>query len=232
MNTVVTHPAAERRFYVSAAIGITVVVLAGFSIDLDLLRDMSALSALVRLHGAGDARLDRAVRHADRAGGAPPRRLASAPGIFGAALAAVIVIADAATAVVAFRLGGTHLPPGMPAPLFLALALFDLLTFAILVSGAIACAQQRLAQAPDAARRHHRARCRAGALHQALTPRGGSTLDARDGLRTCSASSSTPGATGVCTRRLPSAGCLFRDRPVARWVAPRPVWARVCGWLG
>ena len=51
MNTVAARFAAERRFYVGAAIGIVIVVLAGFSIDIDLLRDMSGLSALVRVHG-------------------------------------------------------------------------------------------------------------------------------------------------------------------------------------
>jgi len=52
MNTMAVHLAAERRFYVGAAIGVVVIVLAGFSVDLDLLSDMSGLSALVRLHGA------------------------------------------------------------------------------------------------------------------------------------------------------------------------------------
>ena len=51
MNTVAARFAAERRFYVAAAIGIVIIALAGFSIDVDLLRDMSGLSALVRLHG-------------------------------------------------------------------------------------------------------------------------------------------------------------------------------------
>jgi hypothetical protein len=52
MNTVAGHFPAERCFYVAAAVGIVVVVLAGFSIDAGLLRDMSELSTLVRLHGA------------------------------------------------------------------------------------------------------------------------------------------------------------------------------------
>lgn len=138
MNTIVARLAAERRFYVSAAIGITVVVLAGFSVDVDLLRDMSPLSTLVRLHGAVmlgwialfvTQTVLVARRRVDW-----HRRL----GIFGAALAAAVVTADTATAVAASRLGGTHLPPGMPAPLFLARSLFALLTFAILVSSAIA----------------------------------------------------------------------------------------------
>ena len=51
MDIVTTRLIAERRFYVGAAVGVVVIVLAGFSIDVDLLRDMSGLSALVRLHG-------------------------------------------------------------------------------------------------------------------------------------------------------------------------------------
>lgn len=137
MNTVAARLTGERRFYVSAAVGIVIVVLAGFSIDVGLLRDMSSLSALVRLHGlvmfgwialfvtqtvlVARHRID---WH---------RRL----GIFGAVLAAAIVIADTATVIVAARLGGDHLPPGMAAPLFLALALLDLLAFAALVATAI-----------------------------------------------------------------------------------------------
>lgn len=38
MNTVAARLAAERRFYVSAAIAIAVIVLAGFSVDLRVAR--------------------------------------------------------------------------------------------------------------------------------------------------------------------------------------------------
>ncbi|HUI62941.1 MAG TPA: hypothetical protein VLX90_22115 [Steroidobacteraceae bacterium] len=138
MSTAMARPAAERRFYVGSALGIVAVVLAGFSIDLDLLRDMSSLSLLVRIHGLVMfgwialfvAQTVLVARHRI----AWHRRL----GIFGAALAAAIVVADTATVIVAFRLGGNHLPPGLPAPQFLADAFFDLLTFAILVSSGIA----------------------------------------------------------------------------------------------
>ena len=137
MNIATARLAAERRFYVSAAIGIVIVVLAGFSIDLDLLHDMSGLSALVRVHGLVMfawialfvAQTVLVARH--RVGW--HRRV----GIFGAVLAAVIVIADTATVITALRLGGKHLPPGMAPPLFVALGLFNLLAFAALVSGAI-----------------------------------------------------------------------------------------------
>ncbi len=137
MNTATARLAAERRFYVGAAIGIVVVVLAGFSVDLDLLRDMSGLSALVRVHGvvmfAWIALFVTQTVLVARHRVDWHRRL----GMFGAGLAAAVVIADTATVTVALRLGGKHLPPGMPAPLFVAFGLFDLLTFAILVSSAI-----------------------------------------------------------------------------------------------
>lgn len=137
MNTVVARFAAERRFYVGAAISIVIVVLAGFSIDVDLLRDMSSLSALVRVHGLVmfgwialfvTQTVLVARRRVDW-----HRRL----GFFGAALAALIVIADTATVITAARLGGDHLPPGIPVPLFLAFSLLDLLSFAILVGSAV-----------------------------------------------------------------------------------------------
>jgi hypothetical protein len=138
MNTVVTRPIAERRFYVGAALGVVVVVLAGFSVDRDLLHDMSGLSLLVRLHGTlmfgwialFVTQTVLVARHRVDL----HRRL----GIFGAVLAAAIVVTNTATLAIAFHLGGDHLPSFIPAPEFLALALFDVLTFALLVSGGIA----------------------------------------------------------------------------------------------
>jgi hypothetical protein len=51
VKTGATRLPGERRYYLIAAVGIIVVVLAGFSIDFDLLLDMSSLSFLVRAHG-------------------------------------------------------------------------------------------------------------------------------------------------------------------------------------
>jgi hypothetical protein len=138
VSTVIARFGPERRFYVAAAAGITGIVLAGFSVDVDLLRDMSSLSVLVRLHGA--VMFGWIVLFATQTALVARHRVDwhRRLGILGTALALVIVIADTATVVVAFRLGGKHVPPGMPAPLFLALALFDLVTFAALVSSGIA----------------------------------------------------------------------------------------------
>lgn len=233
MNTVVTHPAAERRFYVSAALGITVVVLAGFSIDVDLLRDMSPLSALVRLHGlvmlAWIALFITQTVLVARHRVDWHRRL----GILGAALAAVIVIAGVPTVVIAFRLGGRHLPPGMPAPIFLAVALFDLLSFATLAGSAIVL------------RRH-------SAWHKRLMLLA--TLIVLDAALARFIGAYTSWTLHAATLRnmlllvcvaidtwryrrlhpaLAAGGLLLlATDPVARWVATTPLWAHVCGWLG
>lgn len=51
VSTMAARLPGERRYYLIAAVGIIVVVLAGFSIDFGLLFDMSSLSFLVRAHG-------------------------------------------------------------------------------------------------------------------------------------------------------------------------------------
>jgi hypothetical protein len=233
MSSVAPRLAAERRFYLGAAIGITVVVLAGFSVDVDLLRDMSGLSTLVRLHGAlmfgWIALFVTQTMLVARHRVDWHRRL----GIFGAALAAAVVIADTATVVVALRLGGKHLPPGMPAALFAAFALFDLLTFTILVSSAIAL-RGRSAW-------HKRLMLLAtimvldAALARFISVYTSWNLDAaiaRDLLVLLCV-----GIDGMRYRRLHPAfivgGLLvFAADPVANWVTTQPFWGRFCAWLG
>lgn len=233
MNTAAARFAAERRFYISCAVGIVVIVLAGFSVDLDLLRDMSSLSTLVRMHGAvmlGWIALfvtQTALVARHRVDW--HRRL----GIFGSALAAVIVIAGTATVVAALRLGGDHLPPGMPAPTFLARSLFDLLTFAILVSGAIAL------------RRH-------SAWHKRLMLLAALLL--LDAALARFIGAYTPWHVDpAVVRNLLIVGCvavdttryrqlhpafvvggllIFVNDPVARWVAATASWVRFSTWLG
>lgn len=127
----------ERRYYVFAAIGIIVVVLAGFSMDVPLLSHLSTVSVLVRIHGLIMLTwvalflvqtLLVARQRADL-----HKRL----GIFGALLALAVVVADTATLITACRLGGKHLPPGASAPLFLAFGVFGLSTFTVLVGAAL-----------------------------------------------------------------------------------------------
>jgi hypothetical protein len=128
----------EHRYYVGTAIGIILVVLAGFSIDIPLLSHPSSVSALVRSHGLimltwiglFFAQTLLVARHRVD--------LHMRLGIVGAALAMAVVVADTVTLITACRLGGNHIPPGASAPLFLAFGLFNLSTFAVLVGAALA----------------------------------------------------------------------------------------------
>lgn len=137
MTTQALPTDGERRYYVIAAIGIIIVVLAGFSIDVPLLSHPDRVSVLVRAHGlimltwialfftqtllVARNRVDLHMRL----------------GVFGAALAGVVVVADTATLITACRLGGKHLPPGASPSLFLAFGVFNLSTFAVLVGAAL-----------------------------------------------------------------------------------------------
>ena len=233
MNTVATRFAAERRFYVGAAIGIVAVVLAGFSVDLDLLHDMSGLSALVRLHGlvmfAWIALFVTQTVLVARHRVDLHRRL----GIFGAVLAAVILIADTATVVVALRLGGKHLPPGIPTPLFLAFSFFDLLTFAILVSSAIALRRTSAW--------HKRLLLLAtimvldAALARFISVYTSWHLDpsiARDALVLLCVAIDTWRYRRLHPAFIAGGSLMFVTDPFASWVAGLPVWVRFCAWLG
>jgi hypothetical protein len=138
VNSLAARTPGERRYYLIVAVGIIVVVLAGFSIDFDLLFDMSSLSFLVRAHGlvmfawivVFFAQVFLVARHRVDL----HRRL----GIFGAVLALLLVIIGTFTSIVASRLGGNHLPPGMSAIPFLSSSLFLLLTFTALAGTGLA----------------------------------------------------------------------------------------------
>jgi hypothetical protein len=148
MNTRVARFSGEHRYYVAAAVGIIVVVLAGFSVDFGLLSDMSGVSWLVRVHGlvmltwialffaqtvlVGRHRVDLHMRL----------------GIFGAALALLIVILGAFTIAVAVHLGGNHMP-GMRPALFLANGWVELAIFAGLAGSGLALRRRH----PDAHKR-------------------------------------------------------------------------------
>jgi len=143
MKVQVLSSIGEHRFYVATAIGVIIVVLAGFSIDLPLLSHPDRMTVLVRVHGVimltwialffAQALL--VARHRVDI----HMRL----GVFGAALAVAVVIADTATLITASRLGEEHMPPHMSAPLFLALGVFNLCTFAVLVGTAIVLRKRR-----------------------------------------------------------------------------------------
>jgi len=143
MNTRALPGVGEHRYYVAAAIGVIVVVLAGFSIDVPLLSHLGSVSVLVRVHGLimltwivlffAQALL--VARHRVN--------LHMCLGTLGALLALAVIVADAATLITATRFGGNHMPPHMPAPLFLALGLFNLFTFAVLVGTALVLRERR-----------------------------------------------------------------------------------------
>ncbi len=149
MNTGIARIPGEQVYYVAAAAGIIVVVLAGFSVDFDLLADMSSISWLVRVHGlvmltwialffvqtvlVARHRVDLHMRL----------------GIFGAALALLVVVLGAFTIAVAVHLGGHHMPPGALPAVFLANGWVELAIFAALTGTGLALRRRR----PDAHKR-------------------------------------------------------------------------------
>jgi hypothetical protein len=139
-----TNPASfEHRYYVAAAVGIIAVVLAGFSIDVDLLSNPGQVSVLVRMHGLimltwialFFAQTLLVARHRVD--------LHMRLGTVGVVLAIAVVVADTATVITACRLGANHMPRGISARLFLAFGLCNLFTFAVLVGAALALRKRR-----------------------------------------------------------------------------------------
>ncbi len=138
-DTTATNGRSGRSFYVGIALVMAIVVLIGFAPTFYLKAFTAApsLSPLLWGHGvlftgwmallitqATLVAKDRVDVH---------RRL----GLFGAALAATMVVVGLLTAIEAARLG--RVPPGAPPPLvFLAIPFFAIVEFAILVGAAIA----------------------------------------------------------------------------------------------
>ena len=128
----------ERLFYVGMAVLIAITVFAGFSRTYFLKSYFGSpdLSLLLHLHGlvftswillfVVQTTLV-ASRRTDI-----HRRL----GVFGGVLAALVVIMGTATAILRVK-GGSNPIPGVPPLSFLAIPLFDMLLFAILVGAAL-----------------------------------------------------------------------------------------------
>ena len=148
---------AERPLYVWAALAAMVIVFAGFArtFYLKAIFDPSSLSVLLATHGTVmtgwfvlffvQVRLVASQRVAMH------RKL----GIFGAALAMLVLILGVATAITAVRLG--HVPPGGPPPrIFLAVPLGDMLVFACLV-GAGLLLRMAVADRGERGGQHHAA---------------------------------------------------------------------------
>jgi len=143
------------------------------------------------------------------------------------------VIADTATVINALRLGGRHLPPGIPIPLFVAFSFLDLLAFAILVGGAIALRRESA---------WHKRLMLLGtifvldaALARFISVYTSWHLDpsiARDALVLLCVAIDTWRYRGLHPAFIAGGLLVFVADPFAQWVAVLPVWARFCAWLG
>jgi len=134
---IITVRRRERLFYMGMAMAILVTVFAGFSRSYFLKAQFGTppLSLLLHLHGLvftswvllflAQTTLV-AARRADI-----HRRL----GVFGGVLAALVLVLGTATAIIRVK-GGSAPVPGVPPLAFLAIPLFDMLLFAILVGAA------------------------------------------------------------------------------------------------
>jgi hypothetical protein len=127
-----------RRFYVGMAIAITITVFAGFSRSYFLKSwyGTPELGGLLHVHGLIFTAwvlffLSQAVLVATGR-----TYLHRRMGIAGAVLAALVVIVGTAVAITRVKTGVSPIP-GVPALAFLAIPLFDMVVFAILVSAAI-----------------------------------------------------------------------------------------------
>jgi hypothetical protein len=133
---IITVRRRERLFYVGMALAILVTVFAGFSRSYFLKGYFGSpqLSLLLHVHGLvftswillflAQTTLV-AARRTDI-----HRRL----GVLGGVLAALVIIVGTATAIIRVKQGATV--PGVPPLSFLAVPLFDMVVFAILVAGA------------------------------------------------------------------------------------------------
>jgi hypothetical protein len=128
----------ERLFYVGMAVLITITVFAGFSRTYFLKSYFGSpdLSLLLHIHGLVFTSwillfLVQTTLVASRRTDIH-RRL----GVFGGVLAALVVILGTTTAILRVK-GGSHPIPGVPGLSFLAIPLFDMLVFAILVGAAL-----------------------------------------------------------------------------------------------
>ena len=134
---IITVRRRERLFYMGMAMAILVTVFAGFSRSYFLKAQFGTppLSLLLHLHGLvftswvllflAQTTLV-AARRVDI-----HRRL----GVFGGVLAALVLVLGTATAIIRVK-GGSAPVPGVPPLAFLAIPLFDMLLFAILVGAA------------------------------------------------------------------------------------------------
>lgn len=138
---VATHPKVlrsiiERRFYSWIAFGVALVVFAGFarSYYLKLVLGTPPLSALLHLHGLVMTLWFTLFIVQTQLVAAGRTDLHRRLGVFGALLAATVLIVGPTVAVAAAKLGHS---PGPPPLVFLVVPLGDMLVFAVLVGCAL-----------------------------------------------------------------------------------------------
>ena len=130
--------AGEHRYFLAAAIVLTFLVFGAFSFEYRDLMHPSQFTMLVQVHGLIMfawvglflAQVTLIVWHRPLW----HRRL----GVIGIGVAVLVVALGFPTSIIACRLGGDHLPPGMPPPDFMANALTTLVAFALLAGGGLA----------------------------------------------------------------------------------------------
>jgi hypothetical protein len=130
--------ADEHRYFLGAALILTFLVLWAFGFEYRDLMHPSQFTVLVQVHGLVMfawvglflTQVALIVWHRPQW----HRRL----GVVGMVVALLVVALGVPTSIVASRLGGDHLPPGVPPAVFLAIALTDLAAFALLVGSGLA----------------------------------------------------------------------------------------------
>jgi hypothetical protein len=134
----VTTRRRTRRFYVGMALAIAVTVFAGFSRTyfLKAFYGTPELSLLLHLHGVVFTTWVLFFLAQTTLVAAGRTYLHRRMGIAGAVLAAVVVVLGTTTAILRVK-GGAAPIPGVPGLSFLAIPLFDMLVFAILVGSAL-----------------------------------------------------------------------------------------------
>lgn len=138
MNTVVSVRANEHRYFLTAAVALSALVVWAFSFEYRDLIHPGQFTLLVQLHGLVMftwvglflTQVALIVWHRPQW----HRRL----GVIGMAVAVLVVGLGVPTAIVACRLGGDHLPRGVTPTHFLAVALTDLAAFAMLAGSGLA----------------------------------------------------------------------------------------------
>lgn len=138
MSTVMSARAGEHRYFLAAAIVLTFLVLWAFGFEYRDLMHPSQFTVLVQVHalvmfawvGLFLTQVALIVWHRPMW----HRRL----GMIGIGVAVLVVVLGIPTSIIACRLGGDHLPPGMPPPDFMANALMTLVAFALLAGGGLA----------------------------------------------------------------------------------------------